>query len=130
MDSQETILQIAETIEIQDVPEIVPEITEIAEIVEIGDRVQIRSEPASPPFLRALSAVQKDIKRTGGIQYSPCVPLITTEPKSEAQRMIDRQCTTKAKPATGLHKKTTNRYMMLAMHRINPLHDPHSHQDT
>ena len=25
---------------------------------------------------------------------------------------------------TGLHKKATNKYMMLAMHSINPLHDP------
>ena len=29
-----------------------------------------------------------------------------------------------------LHKKPTNRYMMLAMQSMNHLHDPHSHQET
>ena len=37
---------------------------------------------------------------------------------------------TKAMSSTHLHKKTRNIYMMLDMHLMNPLHDPHSHQET
>ena len=116
--------------EIQNSPEIVPKIAEITEIVEVWDRDANGSKTGFTRLPRALSAAGKDIKRRGGFRSCPCVPRITTAFKIEAQRIKDRQCTTKATSSTGLHEKTTIRYMMLAMQIMNPLHEPHSQQET